>query len=461
MATVQVASTSILAPPSTASSTPDASPATVSPPSHPAIHDATILPPYSPARDAPPYTPAARQDERVLLAQPRRNDRDRPPTGHFLQQSGPISLVLFDQAEDATTPLFRQRADVRGTVGLAPRLRERASEVVVRIEGRLELAYSGGSAQTTRTVDDCYTIWSADTAEGCSMPPSEVGFCVPLPHGYTGSDGKTYTLPPTFLWVQHGTAGVFVRSYYRLRVLVYERPHGPFGLLAGSRRMLVPFDYRPRTRPVAPFFPLSCFFSTVKHMPEEWEETALVVEPAAGSKLGCVQCQLFLPAVKVFALSDKIPFHVLLSGRVDALRAFVPLDEVPSPSDCRKGKIRPGGVGAVRISIVREVIVEVRSTRIVRSERIGEGRIWPVPPTVRAMEDASKRAFEDCPCENADWEGELACRKDIITGGFTASGLWVQDVILLELTPLVAGTMQSVRKRVPIRLTTEPYTEPD
>lgn len=56
--------------------------------------------------------------------------------------------------------------------------------------------------------------------------------------------------------------------------------------------MLVPFDYRPRTRPVAPFFPLSCFFSTVKHMPEEWEETALVVEPAAGSKLGCVQCQV-------------------------------------------------------------------------------------------------------------------------------------------------------------------------
>ena len=251
-------------------------------------------------------------------------------------------------------------------------------------------------------------------------------------------------------------------------------------VLTGGFRMLVPFDYRPRTRPVAPFFPLSCFFSTVKHMPEEWEETALVVEPAAGSKLGCVQCQviptppalvnpfssssqLFLPAVKVFALSDKIPFHVLLSGRVDALRAFVPLDEVPSPSDCRKGKIRPGGVGAVRISIVREVIVEVRSTRIVRSVRIGEGRIWPVPPTVRAMEDASKRALEDCPCANADWEGELACRKDIITGGFTASGLWVQvrricgnkhgrggscelqDVILPELTPLVAGTMQSVR----------------
>ncbi|KAL1746438.1 hypothetical protein HDZ31DRAFT_34245 [Schizophyllum fasciatum] len=446
MASLQAASASIRSTPASATAT---------------HQDATILPPYSPARDAPAYTPAARADERVLLAQPRRNDRDRPPTGHTLHQTGPVSLVLFDQADDATTPVFRQRADVRGTVGIAARLRERVAEVVVRVEGRLELAYTGGSPLTTRTVDDAYTIWSAEAAEGC-LCPSEVGFCATLPNGYTAPDGKTYTLPPSFFWVQHGTGSVFVRSYYRIRVLVCERRHGPFGLLAGCRRSLVPFEYRPRTRPVAPFFPLACFFSTVKHMPEEWEETALVVEPYEGSNLCSVQCQLFLPAVKVFALSDKIPFHVLLSGRVDALRAFVPADEVVTSTDtCRKKKAVSTWTSAVRLSLVREVILEVRGARVIRSERIGEGRIWPVPPSAREVEDAGRRAPEECPCENADWEGELACRKDIITGGFTASGLWVQDVILLELTPLVAGTMQSVRKRVPIKLTTEPYTEPD
>lgn len=64
-------------------------------------------------------------------------------------------------------------------------------------------------------------------------------------------------------------------------------------------------------------------------------------------------------------------------------------------------------------------MIEVRGNRLMRSEPIGDGHLWPVPPSARSCE-CSTRAGD------AEWEGELSCRKEVTVGSFAAGGLWVQ-----------------------------------
>ncbi|KAI5889261.1 uncharacterized protein SCHCODRAFT_02509664 [Schizophyllum commune H4-8] len=412
---------------------------------------ATIAPPpYSPAAAAPAYTPAARPEERVICARLRATNR--LPTGHFVRQYGSLSIVVYDQEEGVSTPTFGRRAVIRGYISLSSSLRCKVEEVVLKVEGRLELAYAGGGSSFVRTLDDSYTIWSSTC--GC-VCPGELPFTSPLPSNYVSADGRTHTLPPSFRSIHHGVPALFVRSYYRVRVYVYKKRHGPFGLIAGTERLMMPFEYCPRTRPSAPFFPLECFFSTIKHLPEEWTQIAMQVNPMDSSGLSALQCYLFVPAVRVFGICDKIPVHLLLAGSVESLRAFVPSadDSTTTPPPKGKGACQCTA-DTIRLSLIREVMMEVRGNRLTRSEPIGDGHLWPVPPSARSCE-CSTRAGD------AEWEGELSCRKEVTVGSFAVGGLWVQDYIHLELQPLRPGMMRPSRHRVPIKLTTDPFAEPE
>ncbi|TRM70135.1 hypothetical protein BD626DRAFT_392904 [Schizophyllum amplum] len=413
---------------------------------------AAAPPPYSPACDAPAYTPCARAEERVLCA--RLRDSQRVPTGHFVQRSGPISIVVYDQEEGATTPIFRKRARIRGSIGLCQGLRSKAEEVVFKVEGRLELAYTGGSSLLLHTIDDNYTLWSSTSGGVC---PGELGFSAPLPCTYVSRDGRSHPLPPSFRSIHHGVPAIFARSYYRVRVFIYKKRRGPFGLIAGTERSMMSFEYCPRTRPAAPFFPLDSFLSTIKHQPQEWIQSAIIVQSVEGSGLWPIHCHLFSPSVKVFGLTDKIPVHILLAGPVDSLRQFVPSNYDSTGTQKKEKDVAYAHYSSIRASIVREVMVEVNGVRVMRSESIGEGQLWPIPPSAHVCDCRAGTGT----CQNMDWEGELTCRKDITTGGFAAGNLWVQDVIQLDLTPLRPFTMKPARMRVPVRFTTEPYLEQD
>ncbi|KAL1746442.1 hypothetical protein HDZ31DRAFT_34228 [Schizophyllum fasciatum] len=408
----------------------------------------TAPPPYSPAAAAPAYTPAARPEERVICARLRASNR--LPTGHYVRQYGRVSLVVYDQEEGASMPVFGRRAAIRGAISLRSSLRGKADEVILKVEGRLELAYAGGGSVLMRTVDESHTIWTSTC--GC-VCPGELPFTASLPSDYVGADGRTHPLPPSFRSIQHGVPAVFVRSYYRVRVFVGKKRHGPFGLMAGTERLMMPFEYRPRTRPSAPFFPLECFFSTIKHLPEEWTQIAMEVNPTENSGLTALQCYLFVPAVRVFGLCDKIPLHVLLAGSVESLRIFVPSAEDETVASPPKGKgTCKYSSNTLYLSLVREVMIEVRGTRVMRSEPIGDGHLWPVPPSARSCECSTRSG-------DAEWEGELSCRKDIMVGSFAACGLWVQDYICLEFRPLRPSLMKPCRHRVPVKFTTDTFAE--
>lgn len=112
--------------------------------------------------------------------------------------------------------------------------------------------------------------------------------------------------------------------------------------------------------------------------------------------------QIYLPSVGVFAIQDRIPFYVQLTGLYSSLRA-----------------LRPPNI--IRVYLLRQVIIPTTYPGPMHDSRptyhfvLGEGSLTPVPPSPAVADE-----------ENINWEGELKCEENITVGGFNAGALIVQ-----------------------------------
>jgi len=208
------------------------------------------------------------------------------------------------------------------------------------------------------------------------------------------------------------------------------------------RRIYVPIEYHPQTSPARGIPPNLYFLSSVKGMPQEWHQTSFVMNARSSSKLSPIQCQAFIPSIKVFGLSDTIPVHLQLCGPLSSLRELV-LPSSPSP---------------VRVYLTRRVGFEDHDKSTWRVQRIGEGHFPPLPPVVNFDCDCQP-AHDSCDScvETLDWDGEVKCDLAVTVGGFTAAGLTVKDFITLEIIPpkAVQSPLLSIQYAIPIRLVTE------
>ena len=115
------------------------------------------------------------------------------------------------------------------------------------------------------------------------------------------------------------------------------------------------------------------------------------------------------------------------------------------------------GSNAIRVTIARQVVVEIGEKTRFRTLTIGVGRMWPLPPQSQGGRDGRNwngsrnvsvddlhrpgQAGKDEDKEDVclDWQGEVKCWPEVVAGGFGASGLHVKvcalsGILTQELT---------------------------
>ncbi|KAL0960782.1 hypothetical protein HGRIS_005803 [Hohenbuehelia grisea] len=430
------------------------------------------LPDYTPPAPLPEYSFDPLSGEQRLEHTPRPGSRPTP-TGVFIRKAKKVTVVLQDQEDDARIPSFGRHAVVSGSLCLEQP--EVVSEVIVKLEGRMDLTISEGGSKSHSLVNDSFTLWRSSTCQDSC--PSTIPFSIIIPSSYEDGD-RSRPLPPSYDVAFPGVPGLFAKVVYNLVIILRKARHPKLSFLTKKQIITIRLNYYPRTRPHRPNLENPSLFSSLKIAPEEWQQASAKMKTRPQATIKSIDCHLMVPAAQIFAVSDTIPFHVQLTGPISSLRAFLPHpvpETVPSspassfssPSFSLPPPIPPPKRGrtrtlvppkpTIRVFLLRQIAVEVRAQKAWRNCTLGEGKLWPLPPRATST-DCLISADEDA---HLDWEGEVRCREDIIVGGFNAGKVTVKDFIVLALTPPDPHTspLLELQHAHPIRLVTDPWLD--
>ena len=89
----------------------------------------SIPPGYSDSLSLPSYSCQLANGEQRLDYTPRRQQ----PNAVYIKDSGELSILLNDQEENATIPMFGRRAVIRGTVLLSQRQLDSIRKIVLKV----------------------------------------------------------------------------------------------------------------------------------------------------------------------------------------------------------------------------------------------------------------------------------------------------------------------------------------
>lgn len=88
----------------------------------------------------------------------------------------------------------------------------------------------------------------------------------------------------------------------------------------------------------------------------------------------------------------------------------------------RGGKAHADSSGAVvRVYILRQITAQVNGQKAWRSVVLGEGSLRPLQQTSLDRESLSEHSLQ-----SLDWEGEVRCNEDVVTGSFVSGDLMVK-----------------------------------
>ncbi|KIY69886.1 hypothetical protein CYLTODRAFT_348729 [Cylindrobasidium torrendii FP15055 ss-10] len=391
---------------------------------HPPAYDIVSPPPkYSP-------NPAC-GEERAQQAPRARVSR---PTGSYILTRGSVTIVLNDQADDTTEPVYSRLGKITGAILIDSH--DSVASIHVRLLGRLDYVTSDGGT-SIQTVSREATLWSRCTAvSGC---PGDVPLSLAFPSSYTHG-GQDHPLPPSYVFSPHGIPMMLVTSTYNLYVTVsYTRRNMSF--IPKTKIVRIPLRYQPRTRPGQPIFHVPLFCG-IKSSPEEWQQAICEVKQKANFSLSPINMNVLLPSTPIFGICDRIPIHIQLSGALQSLRRL--LSDPNSPANLEPPKV----------SLTRQVVVENGGSRTSRSFVIGEGKILSVPPTTSQLADA------DDSYDVLDWEGEVTVNCGATrTGGFTTAGVSVRDFIQITIRAPPNSPFLTTAKHIPVRIVTDSWQD--
>ncbi|KAL0956445.1 hypothetical protein HGRIS_002593 [Hohenbuehelia grisea] len=433
---------------------------------YPFLHTALfqpMLPPFSSSSSpAPSYSSLPLIDEETIEYNVRPTSPPLPQ-GTFVRQWGKTTLILNDQDDAADEPAYGRHSVISGEVGVGDS--EHILSVTLKLEGRLNLSISDGGRSNTTIVSAQHTLWRSENTQG-QRCPSLMPFSIRFPSSYHNGD-RNRRLPPSYEVAFHGIPALYAKCTYSLSLIVTKMRHKRLSFWTSCKTRTIGLTYRPRSRPHRPILPINSLFSTIKPLPEEWRQIVTEIRPRPDSNLQPISCHFFIPSVQTFGLSDTIPFHIQLTGSLESLTAFLPPDsaELTPPSLSSKSSLgippshllnRP----AIRVSIARQVLVEVQERKTWRNSTLGEGSVWPVPPG--AM-NSSIHIASDPEDVTIDWGGEVKCGKEVTSVGFSTGGLVIKDFIVFGLTPSNARSspLLEVQHAHPIKLVTDPWMDVD
>ncbi|KAJ7062073.1 hypothetical protein C8F01DRAFT_1251889 [Mycena amicta] len=400
-------------------------------------------PAYSPPPPVPSYSQKPAADESTVEHTPRIREH---PTGTYIKNSGGDAVVLADQDPTAEQPTYGRQGVISGFVSVDER--ETVSEIVLKVKGKMDVMISEGGSLSTKLINDSFTLWSAPKAH-TSISPSAVPFSVAIPARFQDDDRISRVLPPSYELPCSSVPGFFFKSSYAISVTITRTRGRKLQFLSKTKTINIPFEYSPRSRPWRPIQPSSDFLSDVKTIPEEFRQVTWEVSPRPKSSAQALDLHLFLPAVEIFGLDDTIPFHIQLSGPVDALQRFLPLPD--SASTLARTQKKQG----ITAALVRQLVVEVHGRRTTRQFVIGSGDLLIQPPSFFPFSHSQS-------APSLDFSGTLRPRKNTHTGMFDVGAVRVQDFLVIELWPVEMTTLhdyQTMRYSHPVKLVTDSWVD--
>ncbi|KAF9073476.1 hypothetical protein BDP27DRAFT_1215896 [Rhodocollybia butyracea] len=360
--------------------------------------------------------------EQSIQFTPRTRNR---PTGTYTQKSGNTTVLLMNQEECLSMPVYGRQGTINGIIGLSSR--EAVAEVQVELHGYMEVRLYRATPHNTTLVNHTCTVWKqdSDSADQVAVCPSELPFSCVFPSTFEDRIGRQTLLPPSIQATYPGSTGLIARCVYMLTVTVITR-----GFFGQAKKIKVPLKYYPRSRaPSSPIPSNADFLLDVKMSPEAWYQTTLTIKSRKPTVTPPVHCSLFIPSVRMFGFSDTIHFHVQMTGSILSLRQLVcaksSKSSSPGPSAVLSAKIR--------VYLMRQIYGEVYGQKGLKNLTLAEGKFSPRPPPFTASSIGpihGNWATE----ESLDWEGEIQCDEDLIPG-FVTEGLSVKDFLMFSVSP--------------------------
>jgi hypothetical protein len=353
-------------------------------------------------------------------------------------------------------PSYGRNCTVCGDIGLS--CTQGVQSVSIKVEGRLQLADPYGARVDTSFVNMFHPVGRIDCSGVC---PSMFPFEFVLPEAFV-DNGQRRALPPTYNHRSDST-GIRAHCNYIMTVIV-KRKGGKLGLWKPQKKLTIPFTYRSQLRPPQPILPSPFpFLSTIKSLPEEWfQVTSTMTVKSQHSDIEPIDCNLFIPVVQTFALTDTIPFYLQLIAPPKSLQAFL-YPTIPNHAKLKRSKsnaAEPTAPPTVRVYLMRQIAVVLKGIPSIRKFAIGEGTLRSLPPGA-PMAPLLRSQPLDAGLSTLDYEGEVRANSDVTVGQFVLSRVQVRDYMTVYLAPpnQFTSPLNPLQHSHAIRLVTETFAD--
>ncbi|KAK7006008.1 DUF3844 domain-containing protein [Favolaschia claudopus] len=395
------------------------------------------LPPYSTSTAAPTYSAAPGGDERMLQRTPFPGQSSRRPTGTFVRHKHGITVALDSQKDDVHLPSYGREGVLSGSLLIDSH--ESVTAVNMKVEGVIECSLSQGSSRL-EAIETGYSLYVKNNAQ--QLCPAALSFSYRFPSTFNTANisSRRYPLPPSCSIALPG--GCYLRCSYSLSFTVISSRHRSASFMTREKSLSIELEYRPRTRPSRPRIADPSLFSTIKLCPEEWLQLPVALTSVSNSNPPDIHCDLFVPSVGVFGISETVPFHLQLSGPAHQLRHLFQHQAATAAATNSLGNSP-----IIRVSLLRQIVVDAIGQRM--NTVLEEPPLRPLPPGIFGLRSSSSD-------DTLNWEGEIRLH-DIPTPSFDIGAFKVMYLLAVELSPPKMSPIKRAYYGYPIRVTTDTW----
>ncbi|KAI0763247.1 hypothetical protein BC629DRAFT_1294140 [Irpex lacteus] len=398
------------------------------------------VPPPSFSR-TPSYSAEPQAHEQRLALNPRLRPR---PSGEFTKHSkaGGLSLRFLGQEENIAAPIYGIEDVIEGIVDIAKTDNVQAVDVKIKGTLRLKEIAEGGTVNYELCISR-QSLWNKDRDPGAC--PSSLSFSLQLPRKF--SDGRTeFPLPPSHEVHMSGLPGFRANVEYIVTATIDRgivKKATSFFPKADNNSISTELVYYPRSRPAVPLPPAMTIDNKTGIIESPQWRCFQSVIPAHGHNVEDIRTKLYIPASRVFAISEPIPFHLVLNSTAYSLAAFMPYGPTASLLSAHKQH--------TRLQLLRQTIVDVRNEVVFGTKT----DIWRVDN----VGNANFRRGTDG-TDFLSFYGEIRISDEVKVGSFRAGGLSVRDFLLLTMIPpdVSKSPFKELRQAIPVRITTDAFT---
>ncbi|KAF9523369.1 hypothetical protein CPB83DRAFT_862973 [Crepidotus variabilis] len=368
----------------------------------------------------------------------------------FVKKSGKATVSLSGQCERASIPTYGRGGLISGSISLESP--GSVLEVVAIVEGKIQSSFADVGSGSVQLFKEQYPLYDHSTTT--SEFPGSVSFDFVLPSSFRHGD-EDVALPPSYNGHFIDAPTVSANVVYRLEFVIARS-----GMLRTKKHVVQPFRYYPRRRAPLPILSRPSPFSSIKATPEEWYQAVTQVKTRADVQIDpdAVHCHLFVPASRIYAMSDVIPFYVQLGGFLCVLQdILLACENGCTPVNFDSGSeanynSQPIVRSLLQVHIIRRLTVSVRGNKCSRNKILATAVISPTPP------DASECCSDmrNCLRGYVNYEGELRLPSQE-AGSFKVANVQVEDFIQLTLLPQKdrRSPLLGLNLMVPVRLVTD------